>query len=68
MGKRTFVSIQPVIQDKAVTLIAIADDGTAWSLRGYVSDHWESYSDEEQWVQIPGLPDKDPLTLPAMKL
>jgi len=66
MGKRKFASIQPYVQNGAVTLIAIADDGTAWSCRGETTDNWEPHSVDADWVQIPSLPDKDEAKLPPM--
>lgn len=68
MSRRDFKSIQPVVQGDKVTLIAIADDGTAWSCRGYTTNHWEPHSDGQQWVQIPSLPSTGELKVPPIKL
>lgn len=62
---RKFVSIQAIAQDRKITLFAVADDGTAWSRSGGISDHWAPY-DSTEWEQIPSLPPSE--ARPAPKL
>lgn len=68
MIQRKFASIQPIFQNGVVTLVAIAEDGTAWSCRGHIMDHWVPHSEGQQWVQIPPLPGKEQAVLPPIAL
>ena len=66
-NSRKFVSIQTAVEESSVALIAIADDGTAWTIAGSVGNNWKPYSGSE-WVQIPSLPSKEATPIPPIAL
>lgn len=53
--KRKFQSIQVIAEGNGVALIAIADDGTAWTARTYATGGYMNHENLE-WKQITELP------------
>lgn len=53
--ERKFVSIQPVVVADGVALIAVADDGSAWTAKSYCNSGYLNPEDLE-WRPLTALP------------
>ncbi|GEM_PF-5095532 len=58
--KRKFISIQAIESEGSIALIALGDDGTAWTARTHANSGYME-SDGLEWKPITALP-KIPMT------